>query len=192
MPRNTALWLQLTVRGIRLVVLSFTIILFYFFWGRDDLKDAATPWAIQLTSHVGRPPMEKFVAKRMAVWRGGGVSFGMGSRGMLRLVALGQRAVCPWGNSLITQLELAFIGYIWYTGFSRVVLDVGGGGGWSDSVSEGVVWHWNWISLQNVSWNCFDFSFYIFQTVLVVVLAFSGISIPFDQKRGMLTSFKYM
>lgn len=36
---------------------------FIFFRGTDDLKDAATPRAIQLTSHVGRPPNGEVVAK---------------------------------------------------------------------------------------------------------------------------------
>lgn len=50
--------------GYQLVELSsFLVSLFYFFRATDDLKDAATPRAIQLTSHVGRPPNGEVVAK---------------------------------------------------------------------------------------------------------------------------------
>lgn len=50
--------------GYQLVELSsYLVSLFYFFRATDDLKDAATPRAIQLTSHVGRPPNGEVVAK---------------------------------------------------------------------------------------------------------------------------------
>lgn len=50
--------------GYQLVELSsYLVSLFYFFRATDDLKDTATPRAIQLTSHVGRPPNGEVVAK---------------------------------------------------------------------------------------------------------------------------------
>lgn len=52
------------MQGINKLSLALSYFLsFIFFRGTDDLKDAATPRAIQLTSHVGRPPNGEVVAK---------------------------------------------------------------------------------------------------------------------------------